>query len=489
MISNSTSISAQVSEAPQVVDRPPSPTLNASVRDGMAHAGMLGIGENYLGVYGVFLKLSSVQIGLLASLPPFIGALSQLISVWGLRFFKSRRTLLVRGATLQALLWLPIMLVGWLGLSPLWAGTLLIAVVTLYHVAGAFPAPAWSSLVGDAVPSDQRGRFFGLRNRNIGFCTFAAMVAGGFILETSKGAAMTLFGFTLLFSLASLFRAISASYLVRYEDPPHEYVPGEYFSFWDFIKRMPHSNFAKFVFFVSTINFAVAFSAPYFTLYMLDTLGMAYSEFTFVNVAATVTQFLTMQHWGRISDQFGNKKILNVCGWAVGLVPLLWLFGDSTLWLVLVQAFSGFVWAGFNLASANFIFDAVTPAKRARCVAYQAVVNAAFVLAGALLGGIAASNLPSSIKIGLTVWHFGSPLLIVFVISALLRLLAASTLLPFFNEVRSVNPTGHRELLFTVMQVRPIAGFTFGLYTGVRSIALKVREKRNGKQSGRSTPL
>src|SRR5690606_13056435 len=137
------------------------------------------------------------------------------------------------------------------------------------------------------------------------------------------------------------------------------------------------SNFARFVYFVSLINFGVNIATPFFAVYMLRDLQFSYMEYTIVTATNTVTQFLTMQYWGQISDQFGNKKILNVCGYGVAFSPILWLFGDAMWYLLLIQVFAGLVWAGFNLAAANFMFDAVTPPKRARCAAYQAMVNGA----------------------------------------------------------------------------------------------------------------
>jgi hypothetical protein len=43
---------------------------------------MMGIGETYLSAFALFLKASTPQIGLLASLPPLLGSLAQLLSAW-----------------------------------------------------------------------------------------------------------------------------------------------------------------------------------------------------------------------------------------------------------------------------------------------------------------------------------------------------------------------------------------------------------------------
>jgi len=134
---------------------------------------------------------------------------------------------------------------------------------------------------------------------------------------------------------------------------------------------------------------------------------------------------------------------------------------------MVIQAYAGFVWSGFSLASANFIFDAVTPPKRARCVAYQGLVNGFFVFTGSLAGGVAALHLPHSFSFGAWTWSPTFILPVIFLISGFIRLIAAGILLREFREVRPVEPIRHRELLFRVSHIRPIAGATFSLFTGL----------------------
>jgi len=94
-----------------------------------------------------------------------------------------------------------------------------------------------------------------------------------------------------------------------------------------------------------------------------------------------------------------------------------------------VQILSGFAWAGFNLASSNFLYDASTPENRTRCIAVFNAMNGGAICLGALLGGYLVSHLPPV---------FGYQLLTLFLISGLLRGLVAATLLRYVSEVRQV---------------------------------------------------
>jgi MFS family permease len=85
-------------------------SLRHSLKDAAAYAVMMGIGETYLSAFALFLKASTPQIGLLASLPPLLGSLAQIVSAWLGRLAGRRKPIILAGAGLQALAWLPITL-------------------------------------------------------------------------------------------------------------------------------------------------------------------------------------------------------------------------------------------------------------------------------------------------------------------------------------------------------------------------------------------
>ena len=444
-----------------------SPSIKASIKDGVSNAVMLGCGESYFNAFSIFLRASTLQVGLLATLPQLFGAIMQWLGALNLDRLRRRRLVIILGASTQAVTLLPMALLPFLfGRNDLLI-TFLLILMMIYYGANGYVVPAWNSLIGDLVKPAERGLFFGHRNMLTGMSTFLSLSLAGLILYFFEKVGIPETGFLVAFSAAFIARLNSARWLSRYDDPEFLISPDQVFTFRQFLRRSPHSNFAKFVFFIGAVNLGVAFSAPYFALYMLRDLGFSYIEYTVVIAVSTITQFLTFRYWGSLSDRFGNKKILNVCGWGVGLVPILWLFSSNILYLMAIQVFGGLVWSGFNLASANFIFDAVTPPKRARCVAYQGLVNGVLVFIGSLLGGYAAGHLPQSLDLGMWTWRPPFMLLMVFLISGIMRLAAAALFLPKFKEVRSVEAIGHGELVFRVSHIKSFAEATFSLFTGL----------------------
>ena len=443
------------------------PSMKASINDGMSNAVMMGCGESYFGVFSIFLRATTLEVGLISTLPQLIGAIVQWAGAINLDRIRSRRRVARIGSFIQSLTFLPVAALPFFSGAGHRSVALLLLFVIIYYSASGATIPAWNSLIGDLIHPAIRGRFFGRRNTLTGLNSFIALTLAGVTLHVFEKQGFPEMGYFIIFSVAFLARLYSSHWLSRYDDPPLTVTSDQVFTFRQFIRRSPHSNFAKFVFFVAMINLGVSFSGPYFSLYMLRDLKYDYMAYTIVIATSTITQFLTFRHWGRISDRFGNKKILNLCGWGMSLVPVLWLFSANIYYLVIIQVYSGIIWSGFNLAIANFLFDAVTPPKRARCVAYQGLMNGIAIFTGSVLGGITAGHLPESVSIGPVVWQPVSMLLMVFLISGIIRFIAAYLLLKKFKEVREVEPIGHGELIFRISHIKPIAGATFSLTTGL----------------------
>lgn len=438
-------------------------TSREIVKEGALDAVKIGAAETYIGAFGVFLGATPLQIGALATLPPLVGAMAQTLGMRLAEHVKSRRDTIVHFLRIQALLVLSFAGITSASGVGSWGIVALIGIATLYQVTIGVVAPLWNSLVGDIVPSTSRGEFFGYRNTWMSIITFAAVVGGGQIIHFSSTVGFAAYGFGVVFAVAAVSRLLSARHFAQVPDQTLHISHDSKFSFLQFIRRTRHSNFVKFTLFVSAMNLATAISGPYFAMYMLKDLSFSYHEYTLVVAAAVLVQFAVMRSWGRVSDQFGNRKIMRIAGMLVCINPLLWLISSELWWVILIQLYSGLFWSGFNLAVVNFIFDAVSPQKRARCFAYQSIVNGVAVFVGSIAGGWLVAALPPKTGESLGLFVAPSPLLILFALSAVARVAAMLLLFPTFKEVRSVQKIRSYELLIRVTALRPLWGATFGV--------------------------
>jgi MFS family permease len=438
-----------------VIDR----SLKHSVRDGAAYAVMSGSGETYFSAFAVFLKASTAQIGFLASVPALLASFAQLLSAWLGHTFGKRKAIILTGATLQAFIWIPMAMLPWLDTD--YAVEIFISCVILYYTFGNLAAPQWSSLMGDLVTEKKRGRYFALRTRISSMTSFLSLVAAGSLLHYFDHTMATKTGYLILFSVAFISRLVSVYHLAKMYDPPGNVaaieVPVEKLT-W---KQLKDSRFAGFSVFFALIQFSVAVGSPFFAIYLLRDLGFSYVEFMALSASTVLMQFVTLSRWGRISDIFGNRVILSLCGRLIPFIPFLWLFSPNFYYLLVVQAFGGAVWAGFTLSASNFLYDLIPQDKRATYMAAHSVLASFGVFFGALLGGYLGTVLPESYMVFGYRIDLLSQLYNVFILSFVFRVITSSLLLPRLKEIRRVKPVTVRRLIFRVVRFNPLTGLNF----------------------------
>jgi MFS family permease len=413
-----------------------------SIGDGSFYSVMDGMGLRYITPYALSLGISNKLIGILEYLPALIGNLIRVI--FNKQYYKrTRKSIVLPFIFIQAFFWIPLILVGFayffMHLSLFLSSLFLVISYSFIVISGVIASPAWTSWMQDLVENN-RGKYFGRRNRINGFVLVISMLSAGFILNSFNPNKIIL-GFTILFGLACLGRYISFSFLKRQYEPKATTDERTYFSFFQFIKKMPSNNFGRFVIFASLVSFAVAIASPFFSVYMLKNLHLSYVSFTIISLSSLISPILFMPIIGKICDKAGTVRIMKVSGFAISFVPLLWIFSiflkGFPIWvlvayLFIVEFFSGFVWAGYNLSTSNFIYDAVTKQKIILCFTYFGFLSAV----GSFLGGLIGGQL-SSIS---TLSIFGlSGILLIFLISFVLRIVLSLTVAHKLKEVREVD--------------------------------------------------
>lgn len=423
-------------------------SLNASWKEGVAASVMLAVSEYYLIPFGLVLGASALEIGLLVAIPQLLGAFAQLMAVHIVRWLGSRLLFLVQGIYLQAAILIP------MALAPLfpeaWRIEIFILLTTLFRVVGNLIGIVWGSLASDYLPAEERGKYFGWRARITGASGLVSTLIAGILLYMFKDAGYAAAGFAALYLIIAVSRFISGSLMARMQDIPFEHEAGTSFTFIRFLVKSRNTNFYKFLLYASSITFATQISAPYFSVYLLRDLGLDYLSFTGIQLASVIGGLIAFPIWGRHADHVGNAKMLQLSSILIPLVPFLWLVSPNPFWLGAVEAFSGFLFAGFGLCAVNFIFDAISPSKRVQCLSYFALFCGGAIFLGASLGGILAENLP---EVG------GSKLFLLFIISGIIRGLSHFLLSGKFTEVRTNTHTASStDLFFSTIGIKPLFG-------------------------------
>ncbi len=411
-----------------------------SVKEGIFASVQSGFGDSYVSAYAIGLNASNMHMAMLSSFPGLLGPVFQFI---GSRLMEkySRKYIILRTVLLQALMWLPILSLGvlfWLGVWQSALPLILIFFFSLYVIFGSLGAPAWFSWMGDIVDEKHRGRYFSMRNRICGFVALVSSVTAAFALDFFKRHSFIPLGFSLLFFIAMIGRLISWNLFKQQYEPRLKLEKGYYFSFFQFISRGRKTNFGRFVIYTTALGFATSIAGPFFAVFMLRELQFSYVQFMLVSVAMSLYSLMALPLWGKFSDIYGNYELIRLTSVLISIVPFLWIFMHTPLALILfVQFIAGVAWGGFNLATSNYIYDAVSPQRRALCVSYKNILGGAGGMLGAFLGGILTK----------TGFEFGNSVYLgVFFVSGIMRIVVNMLLIHRFREVRQVRRPRIRTL-------------------------------------------
>ena len=418
-----------------------------SVLDGAFYMLMDGFTSSFVVPYALFLNASNLVISMLASFPDLFASFFQLLSIKASEVFKSRKGIIVFSALLQAALWLPIMAIPWIASGPS-QGYLLIILYSALVSANYFIAPLWKSLMGDLISENERGSYFGMRNKIAAAVNFFSALAAGWTLQHFSISSPTT-GFAILFFVAFGARVISSVFLAMMFDPRQAIGVSrpvkDSYTVGKFMKGLTTTDFGKFVLFLCIFRVAVSFSGPFFSVYDLKYLGFSYTQYTMFIAAEIIASIIFLGVWGRMNDERGSKVVILFSGIMIPAVPLLYLVDKSFYFILAVSFYSGAVWAGFNLAVGNFLLDAAKPEERVKYSAYFQLFHGLAVFVGSMMGGLFLSLMPPT----------GESILSIFVISGIFRLAVAAFLFPLIKEMRLVELPVGKSLFAYPLIIKP----------------------------------
>ena len=362
-------------------------------------------------------------IALMATMNNFVAGLLYIKVPSVIRKMGSRKKAILVLAFLDAIGWLPLIAVLFFfkPINPLW----LLPCWLINLVPGMLLAPARSSWLADLVPANIRGRYFGLRSAISGAAYIGTFYLFGYVLQIFREHALT--GFALLFVIAFTANIICLFIYGKIHNTPVTPEKDTKFGFLDFLNETRQRNLGKFILYVALFQFTVYLALPFFVPYLLDDLHFSYIFFALVFSTEFFAKVLIVTFWGKYSDKTGNLKVMRIVSFAIPFVPLLWLASHSIVYLVLVQLFSGACWAGFELCSSNFIYEAAPLGKRLKYIAYHKALSTIFMGLGALAGAY---------LLGVVRPVLGYNILALFVLSGVLRFAVTIVMFPRLKEVR-----------------------------------------------------
>jgi MFS family permease len=403
-----------------------------NIKAGIFASAKGSFGDSYFSPFAIAINASNSLVALLTSISGLLGPLSQ---IFGSRLMEkfSRKKIVLKTIFIELLFWIPFIAIAvlyWSGIIRNALAVVFLFFFAFYVITANLNLPAWFSWTGDIINERYRGRWFSKRNVLMGAISVVLALAASVILDYFTRINLAMLGFVILFLLALFFRIISWTFYRKQYEPKFKLKKGYYFTFFAFLIRARKTNFGRFSFFNAALNLAVAISSPLFVVYMLRDLHFSYFTYMLITLSGTVFSLLVMELWGKICDKFGNYCVLRITGILIPFVPVLWIFSSSPVYLIFVPILlNGIAWAGFNLASNDFVYDNVRPEKRGIALSYFNMLTGIGIFIGAAIGAFLIKFLAI---------EFIPPIFFIFILSGVLMMLAVIIFMPMMKEAREM---------------------------------------------------
>lgn len=312
----------------------------------------------FLVAMALHMGATNFQLGVLAAIPTF-NSVFQLFTIWLVQKLKNRR-LITGWANLLARL--PFLAIGALPFifSTATGVEVLICMIAVDAIFGAIAGAAWNAWMKDLIPGSKLGEFYSRRSRlsQVVNLTLSLMMALFIDYVKKHYPAQEINTYHIMFLVGGLFGMISVALLFRTPEPEAHPINGKLFQLIG--NPFKNKNFKNLLVFNSFWSFALNLATPFFTVFMIKSLGLSVSYIIGLGIAGQLSSIASIKLWGRYSDRFSNKTIIRICAplYIAGIIAFAFasmpMSHNTLLGLLLaIHIVNGVATAGINLAISN----------------------------------------------------------------------------------------------------------------------------------------
>jgi Major Facilitator Superfamily. len=369
--------------------------LTMVIWDGLASEVVTSLtGGAFLVAMALLLGAINLQIGLLAALP-MITNVFQLLSIVLVRRYQNRRAISVLCLTLARI---PLAIIGSVVfLRGSGSIDMLIFFLLFHFLFSSVSGLSWNSWMKDMIPEKMLGEYFSRRSRYTQTLNVALSVVLALLLDfiRSRYPAYELTTFAIFFIIAGVVGVAGAYLLSRAPEPQSYLSNARLFT----LLKMPlkNQNFRRLLVFNSAWVFALNIATPFFTVFMLQGMGLPLSYIIVLTIISQLSSIMTLRMWGVFSDRYSNKSIIAISAPLYILCILAWTFVGiyskmyiNLALLALIHVFSGISTAGINLSLTNIGLKLAPKEDAIVYLSVKNIVTSTFSALGPLVGGILA---------------------------------------------------------------------------------------------------
>ncbi len=351
-----------------------------NVRYNTANQVLQTIGLNmvspFLGILALQSGATSLEIGLLSSLPAAAAVLATLPATGLLRRIRP-----MRAATWLFLSTRAFYLV--LASIPLWAGPaapIAIAVaVGLMNLPGSAALIAWQALVARVFPFGRRGAAFAASNRWMAVAVTLTTVLAGWGIDRLG----TPRGYEVVFALAFIVGLGEVWALGRLIPPRRAIERPPTVPLRNVLASRPYLRYS-----LLSIAWYFAWQTPWplFTEYQVSVLGANAAWLGILSLTSNVANFVAYTYWARRSARLGNVPTLGIACVGMALAPLAMMLSQHLWELALYNLITNVPNAGVVLLLFNGLLETVPEEGRTTALALYSTLTSAAAAVAPLIG-------------------------------------------------------------------------------------------------------
>lgn len=338
-----------------------SSALDYVIYDGITTQIMVSATEGiYLISFALILGASNFYIGLIAAVP-FLSQIAQFLGIILIRKAQNRKLIVLSASALSRLILIIIAIAPFI-VSFKVALNILVGGLLVRNLLGAIGGVSWNSWMKDLIPENTMGQFFAKRMGKAAMVGIPLLITFSLFLDywTTQFPNQEIVGYSILF-LAGMAAGLIGLYFL-YKTPEITINPQmTSISLQDlFARPFKDRKFTNLLLFLFVWNFSVNLAAPFFTVYMLEQLGLSIFYVTGFMIISMVMSMMFLRIWGSVIDRFSNKTALLLAGPLFASTFVLWTFTTlgGTYFLTiplifLIHIINGVTISGIVLATGN----------------------------------------------------------------------------------------------------------------------------------------
>jgi MFS family permease len=255
-----------------------------------------------------------------------------------------------------------------------------------YTVGAGMILVGWQDMIAKIIPTDKRGRFFGVTN----FLGNGSGILGAALVTWLLGKFVFPIGYVWAFGLGAALNFLSWWFLSQVREPPDPEIKIQT-TFLDYYKKIPqllkaNPNFSRYL--VSQMIVAVsAMGNGFLIVYAVQHWSLLDSQAAGYTVLFMAGQAIANPLLGWLADKKGHKLILEI-SLVLNIASLVAaILAPSPFWFYSIFFFRGVTMAGNFLAGISIVMEFCTPSDRPT---YIGLANTLPGIAGGvapLLGG------------------------------------------------------------------------------------------------------